>query len=169
VHSLRCATRTARRAAGEGAPDADVAAERAQRRALLARLRLPLSHFPTAAAPLPRGLLAAAALCCLPQAAAYELLLRAPAAAEPVTLTLVMQENAPSLENYSLRDRGLEVYLPGAGRCERRAGPGRRGRRRRRGRGRGGWQSVVHRSGVAGVGRHGSQRGGAGRRLCWPR
>jgi hypothetical protein len=85
----------ARRGAGVGAPDADDAAERAQRRALLARLRLPLSHHPTAAAPLPRGLLAAAALCCLPPAAAYELLLRAPAAAEPVTFHASNAGNAP--------------------------------------------------------------------------
>lgn len=60
------------------------AAQRLQRRALLARLRLPLSYYPTLGLALPRGLLAAAAACSLPDACAYELLLRAPPAAAPL-------------------------------------------------------------------------------------
>ena len=45
-----------------------------QKRALLAKLGLPTSHYLTLARPLPSSLLAAAAVCLMPKAQAYELL-----------------------------------------------------------------------------------------------
>ena len=45
-----------------------------QKRALLAKLGLPTSHYLTLARPLPASLLAAAAVCLMPDAQAYELL-----------------------------------------------------------------------------------------------
>ena len=45
-----------------------------QRHALLAKLGLPTDHYLTLALPLPSSLLAAAAVCLMPDAQAYELL-----------------------------------------------------------------------------------------------
>ena len=45
-----------------------------QKRALLAKLGLPTDHYLTLARPLPSSLLAAAAVCLMPGAQAYELL-----------------------------------------------------------------------------------------------
>ena len=45
-----------------------------QKRALLAKLGLPTDHYLTLARPLPSSLLAAAAVCLMPEAQAYQLL-----------------------------------------------------------------------------------------------